>query len=51
MDVFGKALVETGKLVEDCLLEEGELALFDVDEGGGDTGQLESLEEVSKRIV
>ena len=33
MDILGEALVETGQLVEDCLLEECEVAVLG-DEGG-----------------
>ena len=34
MDVLDEAFVETGSLVEDCLLVECEVAVLDDDEGG-----------------
>ena len=38
MAVLGEAFVETGSLVEECLLVEGDLAVLD--DRGGDAGQM-----------
>ena len=41
MDIFGEAFVETGSLLEDCLLVECEVAVLG--DEGGDAGQMGSF--------
>ena len=41
MNILGEAFVETGQLVEDCLLEECEVAVLG--DEGDDAGQMEGF--------